>query len=46
MTTSLSSLVDNHTEGISKVTYKDFDYILEYESTNKNSIKSKSKPCN
>ena len=42
MTTSLSSLVDNHTEGISK----DFDYILEYESTNKNSIKSKSKPCN
>ena len=32
MVTSLSNLVDNLTEGIHKIKYKDSDYFLEYES--------------
>ena len=39
MATSLSNLVDNLTEGIYKIKYKDFDCFLEYESVKNNSIK-------
>ena len=43
MTTSLSNLVDNLTEGISKLECKDCDCFLEYESLKENSIKYKCK---
>ena len=41
MTTSLSSLVDNLSEGIHKIKCKDCDCFLEYESVQDNLIKYK-----
>ena len=42
MATSLSSLVDNLTEGIHKIRYRDCDCFLEYERLfNENSMKYK-----
>ena len=46
MATSLSSLVDNLTEGIHKVKCKDCDYFLQYKSVKGNSIKYKCLSCN
>ena len=45
METSLSSLVDNLTEGIHKVKCKDCDYFLQYKSVKGNSIKYKCLSC-
>ena len=45
MTTLLSNLVDNVTEGIHKIKCKDCDF-LEYESVKANSIKCKCLSCN
>ena len=39
MTTSLSNLIDNLTETIHKIKYKDCDCLLEYESVKDNLIK-------
>ena len=36
MATSLSNLVDNLTEGIHKIKYKDCDFFLKYESVKDN----------
>ena len=46
MSTSLSNLVDNFTEGVYKTKYKDCDCFLEYKSANDNSIKHKCLSCN
>ena len=46
MTTSLSSLVDNLTEVIHKITRQDCDYFLGYESVKDNLIKYKCLSCN
>ena len=46
MTTSLSNLVDNLTEGIHKIKCKDCDYFLEYESVKDNLIKYNCLSCN
>ena len=46
MATSLSNLIDNLTEGIHKIKYKDCDCFLEYESVKDNSIKCKCLFCN
>ena len=42
MATSLSNLVDNLTEEIHKIKWKDFHCFSEYESVKENSIKHKS----
>ena len=46
MTTSLSNLVDNLTEGIHKIRCKGCDCIVEYESVKDNLIKYKCLSCN
>ena len=46
MTTSLSNLVDNLTEGIHKIKCKDCDCFLEYGSIKDNLIKYKCLYCN
>ena len=46
MTSSLSNLVDNLTEGIHKIKCKDCDCFLEYESVKDNLIKYKCLSCN
>ena len=46
MTTSLSNLADNLTEGIHKIKCKDCDFFLEYESVKDNLIKCKCLSCN
>ena len=46
MASSLSSLVDNLTEGIHKIKCKDCDCFLEYESVKDNLIKYKCLSCN
>ena len=46
MASSLSSLVDNLTEGIHKIKCKDCDCFLEYESAKDNLIKYKCLSCN
>ena len=46
MTTSLSNLADNITEGIHKIKCKDCDCFPEYESVNDNSIKYGCLFCN
>ena len=46
MASSLSNLVDNLAEVIHKITYKDCDCFLEYESAEDNLIKYKSLSCN
>ena len=46
MERSLSNLVDNLTEGIYKIKYKDCNCFLEYESVKDNSMKYKCSSCN
>ena len=46
MTTSLSNLVDNLTEGFHEIKCKDCDCSLEYESVKDNLIKYKCLSCN
>ena len=46
MTTALSNLVDNLTEGIHKIKSKVFDCFLQYEIVKDNLIKHKCLPCN
>ena len=46
MASSLSNLVDNLAEGIHKITFKDCDCFLEYESVKDNFIKYKCLSCN
>ena len=46
MTSSLPNLVDNLTEGIHKIKFKDCDFCLENESAKDNSIKYKCTSCN
>ena len=46
MATSLSNLVDNLTEGIYKIKYRDCDCFLEYESVKDNLIKYNCLSCN
>ena len=46
ISTSLSNLVDNVTEGIHKIKCKDCDCFLEYESVKDNSINYKCLSCN
>ena len=46
MSTSLSNLVDNLAEGICKITCKDCDCFLEYETVKDNLIKYKSLSSN
>ena len=46
MTPSLSNFVDNVTEGIHKIKYKDYDCFLEYENVKDNLIKYKCLSCN
>ena len=45
MTPSLSSLVDNVTEGNRKIKYKDYDCFLEFENVKDNLIKYKCLSC-
>ena len=45
MASSLRSLVDNLTEGFYKITCKDCDCFLEYESVKDNSIKYRCLSC-
>ena len=44
--TKLSSLLDNLTEKIHRIKYKDCGYFLEYESVNDNLITDKCLSCN
>ena len=46
MTPSLSNFVDNVTEGIHKIKYKDYDCFLEYENVKDNLMKYKCLSCN
>ena len=46
MATSLSNLVNNLTEGIHKIKYKECDCFLKYESVKYNLIKYKCLSCN
>ena len=46
MASSLSKFVDNIAEGIRKITYKDCDFFLEYQSVKDNLIKYKCFSCN
>ena len=46
MTTSLSNLVNNHTEGIHKIKCKHCTCFLEYESVKDNLIKYRCLSCN
>ena len=46
MAISLSNLVDNLTEGIHKIKYKDCDCFLEYESLKNNLLKCECLFCN
>ena len=43
--TSLSNLVNNLAEEIHKIKRKDYDYFIEYESVEENSIKYKGTSC-
>ena len=46
MATSLPNLIDNLTEGIHRIKYKDSDCILQHESIKDNLIKYKLLSCN
>ena len=46
MANSLSNLVDNLTDRIQKIKYKDCDCFLEYENIKHDLIKFKCLPCN
>ena len=45
MVTSLPNLVDNVTEGIYKIKFKDYGYFLECESVKNNFIKYECLSC-
>ena len=46
MSSSLSNLVDNLTEGVHKIKCKNCDYFLEYETFKSDLIKHKWLSCN
>ena len=46
MASSISNLVDNPTEGIHKIKFKDCDFFLKYENVKDNLIKYKCLSCN